>query len=75
MTAGRSYGCPSAMAGITSFLYDGVKGAVKNQITKGNWVVRGVDKVDDVEASNLVSGERNAIGQGPLLRSLLPDQF
>jgi dienelactone hydrolase len=29
------------------YLYDGVTGKVKNQITKGNWVVRGVDKVDD----------------------------
>jgi dipeptidyl aminopeptidase/acylaminoacyl peptidase len=29
------------------YLYDGLSGAVKNQITKGNWVVRGVDKVDD----------------------------
>ncbi len=29
------------------YLYDGVTGAVKNQITKGNWVVRGVEKVDE----------------------------
>ena len=29
------------------YLYDGVTGAVKNQITKGPWVVRGVDKVDE----------------------------
>src|SRR5262249_46455922 len=29
------------------YLYDGVTGAVKNQITKGNWVVRNVDYVDD----------------------------
>ena len=29
------------------YLYDGATGQVKNQITKGNWVVRGVDKVDD----------------------------
>lgn len=28
------------------YLYDGVTGQVKNQITKGNWVVRGVEKVD-----------------------------
>ena len=28
------------------YLYDGVTGKVKNQITRGNWVVRGVDKVD-----------------------------
>jgi len=29
------------------YLYDGLTGTVKNQITKGEWVVRGVDKVDD----------------------------
>ena len=29
------------------YLYDGLTGKVKNQITKGQWVVRGVDKVDE----------------------------
>ena len=29
------------------YLYDGVSGKVKNQITKGNWLVRNVDYVDD----------------------------
>ncbi len=29
------------------YLVDGVTGAVKNQITKGEWVVRGVEKVDE----------------------------
>ncbi|MGD2121577.1 MAG: DPP IV N-terminal domain-containing protein [Gemmatimonadota bacterium] len=29
------------------YLYDGVTGEVKNQITKGEWVVRGVDHVDE----------------------------
>ena len=29
------------------YLYDGVTGKVKNQITKGNWVVRGLDRVDE----------------------------
>ncbi len=28
------------------YLYDADSGAVKNQITKGDWVVRGVDRVD-----------------------------
>jgi len=28
------------------YLYDGETGAVKNQITRGSWVVRGVDTVD-----------------------------
>jgi dipeptidyl aminopeptidase/acylaminoacyl peptidase len=31
------------------YLYDGVTGTVKNQITKGNWVVRSVEKVDEVK--------------------------
>jgi hypothetical protein len=29
------------------YLYDGVTGKVKNQITKGNWLVRNVEFVDD----------------------------
>ena len=29
------------------YLYDGATGRLKNQITKGNWVVRAVDKVDE----------------------------
>jgi dipeptidyl aminopeptidase/acylaminoacyl peptidase len=29
------------------YLVDGATGKVKNQITRGNWVVRGVEKVDD----------------------------
>src|SRR5215470_174544 len=29
------------------YLYDGVTGKVKNQITKGEWVVHGVEKVDE----------------------------
>jgi len=29
------------------YLYDGLTGQIKNQITKGEWVVRGVEKVDD----------------------------
>jgi len=45
------------------YLYDGVAGAVKNQITKGEWVVRGVDKVDEAarqiwfRASGMVPGK------------------
>ncbi len=31
------------------YLYDGVTGAVKNQITKGDWAVRGVERVDDAK--------------------------
>jgi dipeptidyl aminopeptidase/acylaminoacyl peptidase len=29
------------------YLYDGITGKLKNQITKGSWVVRSVDKVDE----------------------------
>jgi dipeptidyl aminopeptidase/acylaminoacyl peptidase len=29
------------------YLYDGATGKVKNQITKGNWVVRAIEKVDE----------------------------
>ncbi len=29
------------------YLYDGLTGSVKGQITRGNWVVRGVEKVDE----------------------------
>ena len=29
------------------YIYDGAAGKLRNQITKGNWVVRGVDHVDD----------------------------
>jgi dipeptidyl aminopeptidase/acylaminoacyl peptidase len=35
------------------YLYDGVTGAVKNQITKGDWAVRNVVRVDD-EARQIV---------------------
>jgi dipeptidyl aminopeptidase/acylaminoacyl peptidase len=45
------------------YLYDGATGKVKNQITKGNWLVRAVDKVDDekrqiwFEASGMYPGK------------------
>ncbi len=45
------------------YLYDGVTGEVKNQITKGNWLVRNVDWVDDkkrqiwFDAGGTVPGE------------------
>jgi dipeptidyl aminopeptidase/acylaminoacyl peptidase len=31
------------------YLYDGVTGRVKNQITKGDWLVRNVEKVDEIK--------------------------
>ena len=45
------------------YLYDGVAGRVKNQITKGEWVVRAVDSVDVAdrriwfEASGMIPGQ------------------
>ncbi len=45
------------------YLYDGVTGKVKNQITKGNWIVRNVVQVDDAkrqivfEAGGLIPGQ------------------
>ncbi len=45
------------------YLYDGVTGRVKNQITRGDWVVRGVDHVDTLtrqiwfHASGMYAGE------------------
>ena len=45
------------------YLYDGVTGKVKNQITKGDWMVRNVDRVDDearqiwFEAGGMIPGQ------------------
>jgi len=45
------------------YLYDGATGKVKNQITKGNWIVRAVNKVDEekrqiwFEASGMYPGK------------------
>ncbi len=45
------------------YLYDGVTGKVKNQITKGGWLVRNVDYVDDekrqifFEAGGMIPGQ------------------
>jgi dipeptidyl aminopeptidase/acylaminoacyl peptidase len=45
------------------YLYDGTTGQVKNQITKGNWVFRAVDKVDEAkrqvwfQASGMIPGQ------------------
>ncbi|HEU6452086.1 MAG TPA: prolyl oligopeptidase family serine peptidase [Gemmatimonadaceae bacterium] len=45
------------------YLYDGTTGRVKNQVTKGEWVVRGVDSVDVANrqiyfrASGMIAGQ------------------
>jgi dienelactone hydrolase len=47
------------------YLYDGTTGKVKNQITKGDWVVRNVDFVDDAKRQIwFEAGGMNA-GQDP----------
>src|SRR5437764_11285546 len=47
------------------YLYDGVTGTVKNQITKGNWVVRGVVKVDEAKRQVWFSASGMYPGQHP----------
>ena len=45
------------------YLYDGATGRVKNQVTKGEWIVRGVDSVDVAKrqiyfrASGMIAGQ------------------
>ncbi len=45
------------------YLYDGTTGRVKNQITKGDWLVRNVDRIDEAnhqiyfEAGGLITGQ------------------
>ena len=47
------------------YLYDGVTGAVKNQITRGNWVVRGVEKVDEQARQMWLRGSGMVPGKDP----------
>ncbi|HEX5476092.1 MAG TPA: prolyl oligopeptidase family serine peptidase [Vicinamibacterales bacterium] len=47
------------------YLYDGVTGTVKNQITKGPWVVRAVQKVDEVKRQIWFSAGGMDPGQDP----------
>jgi len=47
------------------YLYDGVTGRVKNQITKGNWVVRSVLHVDEEKRQILFSASGMYPGKDP----------
>ena len=47
------------------YLYDAKAGRVKNQITKGSWVVRGVERVDEAKRQYLVLGGGIHPGQDP----------
>lgn len=49
------------------YLYDGVSGAVKNQITKGNWIVRGVEKVDEEKRQIWFQASGMHAGKDPYL--------
>ena len=49
------------------YLYDGVTGKVKNQITKGNWVVRAVDKVDEATRQIWFQASGMSPGKDPYL--------
>ena len=57
------------------YLYDGVTGKVKNQITKGPWVVRAVDRVDEDKRQIWFQAGGMNRRPGPLLHPLLPHQL
>jgi dipeptidyl aminopeptidase/acylaminoacyl peptidase len=47
------------------FMYDGVTGKVKHQITKGEWVVRGVQQVDEQARQIIFSASGTAASKDP----------
>jgi dipeptidyl aminopeptidase/acylaminoacyl peptidase len=47
------------------YLFDGASGALKNQITKGEWAVRGVEKVDEEKRQIWFSATCTRPGQDP----------
>jgi dipeptidyl aminopeptidase/acylaminoacyl peptidase len=47
------------------YLYDGATGRVKNQITKGNWMVRGVVAVDDEKRQIIFSAGGMTTAEDP----------
>ncbi len=47
------------------YLYDGVTGKVKNQITKGSWVVRQVEKVDEEKRQIIFGASGLQAGKDP----------
>ncbi len=49
------------------YLFDGITGKVKNQITKGEWVVRGVDHVDETERFIIFRGAGRNANEDPYL--------
>ncbi len=57
------------------YLIDTKDGTIKNQITKGPWVVRGIDHIDEDRAAGVVPRRRHELRAGPVFHSLLPHQF
>lgn len=47
------------------YLYDGATGQVKNQVTKGSWVLRAVDKVDEAKRQIWFEAGGTVAGQDP----------
>lgn len=57
------------------YLYDGNTGKVKNQITKGDWVVRNVVKVDEINRTIIFEANGREAGQDPYLIQLYKINF
>ncbi|HEY1164300.1 MAG TPA: DPP IV N-terminal domain-containing protein [Chitinophaga sp.] len=57
------------------YLYDGKTGQVKNQITKGEWVVRNVIKVDEKARTIIFAGSGRESGQDPYLLQYYKTDF
>ena len=51
------------------YLYDGARGSVKNQITKGEFVVRGVQRVDETQRQIWFSAGGTHAGKDPYFAS------
>ena len=49
------------------YLYDAKKGELKNQITKGEWVMRGIDRIDEDKRQIWFRGSGKNAGQDPYL--------
>jgi dipeptidyl aminopeptidase/acylaminoacyl peptidase len=50
------------------YLYDADKGELKNQITRGEWVVRGIDYIDEAARALYFSAGGRETGRDPYLR-------
>jgi dipeptidyl aminopeptidase/acylaminoacyl peptidase len=50
------------------YLYDAEKAALKNQITRGEWVIRSIDHIDETNRVLYFSGAGREAGRDPYLR-------